>query len=85
MKTVHKFRMEDDHTSFLMHPEAAVVSVEKQNGDICIWVETPFENESVVTRSFQIFGTGHAIPDKSIHCGSVQDAPFVWHLYEVFN
>ncbi|MGV0985060.1 MAG: DUF7352 domain-containing protein [Limnohabitans sp.] len=35
-----------------------------------------------VSRAFRIVGTGHDIPSGWAWRATVQDEPFVWHLYE---
>lgn len=35
------------------------------------------------TRTFRVFGTGHAIPDQARHVGSYDADPFVWHVFDV--
>jgi len=47
-----------------------------------MWLEVPDETEEK-SHTFRIFGTGHDIPNSAIHCGSLLNAGFVWHIYEV--
>lgn len=35
-----------------------------------------------VDRRFAIRGTGHVLGDVGEHIGTVQDAPYVWHIFE---
>ena len=35
-----------------------------------------------VERRIQVVGTGHEIPGDWRHVGSLQDGPFVWHLFQ---
>ena len=59
-----------------------VVHVASQNPPYLIEVWTE-EFGVEVPRRVQVFGTGHAIPNGSIHLGSCIAGPFVWHVYEV--
>lgn len=49
---------------------------------VSLWFEVESENDAEV-RVFEVFGTGHAIPDAAgVHVASVVDAPLVLHVYE---
>lgn len=34
-------------------------------------------------RTFEVFGTGHEIPENAVHRGSAKDGVYVWHLMEL--
>ena len=42
-----------------------------------------FEPHLRTTTMVQVFGTGHDMPDEAEFLATVQDDPFVWHLYDV--
>jgi hypothetical protein len=51
------------------------------------WVEgyfEPYEDKAVV-RTFQVFGTGHPLPEGAVWRGTTDRTPegLVWHLYEL--
>jgi hypothetical protein len=80
-RTIHKFHlapgtMPQRHERFL---HAGIDPA----GRPCVWLEVrPDEPESGIVREFQMFGTGHVVPDEGWeHCGSFVDGPFVWHIY----
>lgn len=63
----------------------------KTDGFIDIWVvvdESSLDNTA--SRTFQVFGTGHPIPEDAQYCGtsiqggnvSLHNGTFVWHLFE---
>lgn len=52
-----------------------------QDGVPCLWAEVD-PSRATERRHFEIFGTGHLIPLDAKYVGTVQDPPFVWHLYE---
>lgn len=46
-----------------------------------LWFEVD-PSRAPANATFRVFGTGHEIPDKCVHRGSVVINPFVWHVYE---
>lgn len=59
-----------------------VVHTGTQNDTIFIWVEVDPSGYRI-PRSFKAFGTGHAIQEPfTSYVGTVQQGPFVWHVYE---
>lgn len=85
-QTIWKFLLLlTDSQSLSMPENAQLLSVQLQDGAICLWAlvnpDLPVES-----RTFEIHGTG-----KPIHCdtgilrryiGTVQQRPFVWHVFE---
>lgn len=50
------------------------------------WAEGSLEDTGTErARTFQVFGTGHALPDGARHWGTAPRTPegLVWHLYEL--
>lgn len=58
-----------------------IVHAAVQDSFPMLWVEVDRAG-TPVARTFRIFGTGQTIPDGWEHRGTVQDPPFVWHVYE---
>lgn len=92
VKQVWKYSL-DLGANFIELPQRAkVVHVGLQGGAVTMWVsvltrwmgEDFNPNESAETRTFTVHGTGHDIPYKSDYLGTVQNAPYVWHVYETF-
>jgi hypothetical protein len=76
MKTVYKFQL--GSSTLLELPRAAkVVHVE----NFFVWIELNPEAEKNTVMNFEIFGTGHTIPDEACHFGTFLEGAFVWHLY----
>lgn len=48
------------------------------------WAEFD-EGALAVPRTFQVYGTGHELPESARHCGTTARTPegLVWHLYEL--
>ncbi len=68
---------------------ARILSCQVQNDLLCFWVQfaAPDEGEDfeVSTRTFQIVGTGHRfeLTPTMEFIATVQQPPFVWHIYEL--
>jgi len=54
--------------------------------NICIWAMVDTKEEEFKNRQFEMYGTGHDIPETgegTLHyISTVQDAPLVWHVFE---
>lgn len=62
-----------------------LVGIDPASGRVAIWVE--HKNPDHMTpvhqvREFRIFGTGHDVPHRFEHVGSVIDGQYVWHVFE---
>jgi hypothetical protein len=90
MKFVWKYDIPvDDLVHTFQVPPGRVVHVGTQDRPdvVQLWMEVD-ESEQRNARRFQVFGTGHDIPDKSTHVGSViahRLPDLVWHVFEVFE
>jgi hypothetical protein len=82
LKQVFKHQLDLERTLVETGSDAKVCLVGlAPEGKYCIWVEdTPNPHNGV--RRFEIYGTGHEIPDDAKHVGSFVEASFVWHVYE---
>jgi hypothetical protein len=91
VKVVYKYPLDmSERTTIEMPYDAQIVHVERQGRAYCLWAEHGTEpgtdKVSVMKKcTFGIFGTGHEIPDSAVHIGSIQDGPFVFHIYEVLS
>jgi hypothetical protein len=95
IRVIHKYPMDFDCT-FLMPAHAQVLSVQMQppHPMPMLWALHP-KPETAITleeRRFQLFGTGRDIDMEQVlrdehgqwkHVATVQDGPFVWHVFEV--
>lgn len=66
-------------------PGGAIVRhVAMQSDVVAVWVEVDTDALKI-PRTFELFGTGHEVPAKSIYQGTVLPIPgLVFHLYETF-
>ncbi len=84
MKTIWKYTIKYSHAfELITTPTARVVFFSVQGGQPTFWMEFQLGVQNTHKRQFQIFGTGHDIPDHARYIGTTLDGPFVWHLYEV--
>lgn len=85
MRTIWKFQLPTSSTNpivLTMPVGAEILDVQMQAGIPTLWalVDTRIDVE---TRRFEIYGTGHALPDAHRrHVGTVQEGPLVWHVFE---
>ncbi len=87
MKRVFKYQIpvQDAPTRLELPVGATIVDVGVQHaGKICLWAEVPIlTSEQTTRRYFAIVGTGHDVPHRGTHVGTVHNGPYVWHVYEV--
>lgn len=88
MKVIYKYELEMQQQTVHSIPEGAIVlTVAKQNGKICVWALVDTDNPKR-DHYFFIFGTGNPIPDDLLcpmYLGTIQDAPFVWHVFHQYS
>lgn len=80
MKQVLKYPLTLGCNDLSIPPDAKIVLVGNQHGNLTMWVEVqpgPF-----ITRRFMVYGTGHIIPFEEVHIGSAIMDSFVWHVFE---
>lgn len=80
MKVIYKYSL-DERNSFHLPVDFKILSVQIQNGSVCVWalVDTEAPTKTVL---FPVYGTGHKLPDDpGVYIGTVQDDNFVWHIF----
>jgi hypothetical protein len=84
MKRIYKYEFKEG--SIEMPIGAKILSIQNQDDRLYIWalVDTDAECEF---RYFTIVGTGHDFPeaDEFNYINTIQDGPFVWHIFELIN
>jgi hypothetical protein len=84
VKTIWKYRIEHGSEFQARSSERTrIVHFAMQDGLPTMWAEM-VANDCTPTaiRTFEIFGTGHEIPDHAVYIGTTFDCSLVWHLYE---
>jgi hypothetical protein len=66
-----------------MHQGAKILSCQDQDGVLTVWAKVDLDHPMVI-RVFEVCGTGHEIiyDEDSIFVASVQQGPFVWHVFD---
>lgn len=59
-----------------------LVDRDPATGLMAFWADV-FPQAGKVPRRFVVVGTGHEVPEKARHLGSVVIGEFVWHLFEL--
>lgn len=80
----YEFEVTDIVQAYDIPQGYSIVHVEAQGRHVCMWVDVNVEREKT-ERTFQIFGTGHPVPDDAAYIGTAQIGSFVWHLFEVIR
>lgn len=85
-QTIHKhlFGLKTP-TVLRLQPGAVLIDVGQDTRDsdsIALWFIVDDAQQATVVRTFHIVGTGHPIPPRTKHVGSVLMPPFKWHVFE---
>jgi hypothetical protein len=74
-----------DEQAIKMPIGAVVLSVQFQRGVLSMWAIVNPNNEDEL-RCFEVYGTGADFPSLGMaerkHLATVQEGPFVWHVFE---
>jgi hypothetical protein len=85
MFSIWKFGLELTEVQTIYMPEGAdILSVQNQNGSLCIWALLS-PTAPKVGRHFKVIGTGHKIETLADHkwIATVIQDQFVWHIFEI--
>jgi hypothetical protein len=86
VKTVYKYQIPIQDEVILHLPvKAQLLSIQEQNGVVCVWALVDPASEFLEPRCLRIFGTGHLIPDSGLLYVStfqVDAGAFVFHAFE---
>lgn len=50
---------------------------------LTVWAEADDDDAFSPRAAYQVFGTGHQVPDGATWTATVADPPFVWHIFAV--
>ena len=84
-RAVYRYQVEiDGHTQVSLTGDPVAVAALPRNAGVEFWAEHT-EGATQVKRAFQVFGTGHPLPEGAQWRGTCQRTPhgLVWHLYEL--
>lgn len=83
MRTIYKYNLDLQETQEKSMPAGAIaLSVQMQDGDLCLWALVDTSSKSQLRRVW-IRGTGTDCVGmcKQEYIGSVQDGPYIWHVF----
>lgn len=84
--TIWKFNLEiTDKQTIRMPNGARILSIQEQNGELCVWAVVD-PDEEYVPRKFRIFGEGHTFDLDAADAkfiGTVQCDRLVWHIFAI--
>ena len=83
MNTIWKFQLKlEDKQTIEIPTYAEILSVDIQNDIICLWAKVnPHMKREI--KGIAIVGTGNPLPEGlKKFIGTVQQPPFVWHVFE---
>lgn len=84
-KVVYKYTLPLGRSEIWLPPEAEIVHVHEQHGQICMWV-LESTGPSTAVRIFEVKGTGTVFDSEGLaYIGTVHSDPFVWHIFERVN
>lgn len=88
MRTIYKYTITSANnpsslSGIMMPVGAEILSLQVQDGLICVWALIDKEQNLQEYRVFNIFGTGFgiAVEDK-LYIDTIQHSGYVWHIYE---
>lgn len=85
-QVVHKHLLDwQAETRLTLQAFARLIHVDRDTREpdkIALWfiVNNTIRPDDV--RTFHIVGTGHPIPSRTKHVGSVRMEPYIWHVFE---
>lgn len=93
MKAIWKYILTEKTEQVVLIPQSGkILSVQRQNDNICMWVMVSPQAKKEV-RKFVIQGTGHPLNDcitsppaeDPKYLGTCVMEVFVWHVFEIFS
>jgi hypothetical protein len=88
MQTIHKHVLEWTHdcvNRLTLQGFAKLIHVDRDTREpdaIALWFIVNDELRPSEVRTFHIVGTGHPVPARTKHVGSVIMKPYAWHVFE---
>lgn len=85
VKEIWKFPLGDGMQQDIKMPmHAEILTVQVQHGHVCLWAKVTPANVKKLRR-IHVVGTGHPVPAGAFgYVGTVQQGPFVWHIFEEY-
>jgi len=77
MKTIYKFKIYDGATTKVPNLRY-LLDVQLQDDDVVAWYEV---DDKILPYAMILVGTGREIPEGFKYLKTIQDPPWVWHVY----
>ncbi len=84
MKTIHRYPLLLEASCAYSLPIGAIirhVGIDRTD-NIAFWAEGDVDAAPGPQRTFEVYGTGHDVPDAAVYVGTALQGQFVWHVYE---
>lgn len=84
MITVYKYIIDPNSPSIMINDKAEILSITFQGNELCLWAKVDTNNK-LVSRNFNIYGTGHEIRNESlafIGTAFLGSMSLVFHVFE---
>lgn len=86
MRKIFRYEVPVDGEAHTFDLDGNPLHVEARGDDVVeFWAHRYDDRKSGITRAFQVFGTGHPVPDDARWFGTTARTPsgLVWHIFEV--
>lgn len=82
MRVIHKQTLQGFRPS--IPNDARILSVQMQGNGMCVWYTVDPEAPALPVKRLLVVETGGEVPaeDQYTFVATVQDGPFVWHVFE---
>lgn len=81
---IYKYDLEIGKTILFLGISDRIMDIQAQDGQICMWVMVDLDDRRKSPRTFEVQATGHEFDGSNLnYLRTVQDGPFVWHVFEV--
>ncbi len=81
MRVVYKYALQLGKNEIYMPEDSELLTFQTQDNRMFIWAVVYTMLPDVV-RKLNVRGTGQELSDNEQYIGTLQDPPFVWHLFE---
>lgn len=85
MKTIYKYQVIGPGERVRMPADAQIVTGGEQDGMLFVWSLHGIPDDATTYRDryFEVYGTGHRIPEDATYISTFFSGPFVWHVFEL--
>ena len=85
MKTIYKYQALGPDIAVPLPADSQIVTAGEQDGMLFVWAlhGIPDPNTTYRDHYFDVYGTGHMIPENATYISTFFSGPFVWHVFEL--